>query len=174
VGRTGEVGRRTLFTLEAGIMHSARPNGKANGVAAPTRDPQLRNRMNDDAATAEQAKTKVAMLMERLRGGADFGNVAMDFSEDPETVAQGGDLGFIPISVLRQSTPQLRDVVLRTAPGNVSTAMVGPAHTIVMVVSREDPGQRDLNAPVVREGIRDLIRDQRIQLLRTAHVAAAR
>jgi hypothetical protein len=35
----GEVGR-TPFPLEAGVTHSARPNGKANGVASPARGPQ--------------------------------------------------------------------------------------------------------------------------------------
>ena len=36
------------------------------------------------------------MLMERLKAGTPFGDLAADFSEDPESAPRGGDLGFIP------------------------------------------------------------------------------
>jgi parvulin-like peptidyl-prolyl isomerase len=143
-------------------------------VVTPARDPQLGNRMNDDAATADEARRKVDMLLGKLRGGADFAALAMDYSEDPQTVAQGGDLGYVPMSALRQSSPALRDVVLKTQPGNVTTAMAGGAHMLVMVVSREDPGQRDLSAPNVRDGIREMLTSRRSQLLRDAYITAAR
>jgi peptidyl-prolyl cis-trans isomerase SurA len=142
-------------------------------VVTPQRDPELRNRMSNDAATPEQARQKVQMLLEKLRGGAEFSALAMDYSEDPQTVGQGGDLGFIPVSTLQQS-PMLREIVVKTQPGNVSTAMAGDAHMLVMVVSREDPGQRTLDTPNVRDGIRDLLRQSRTQILRDAYIAAAR
>jgi peptidyl-prolyl cis-trans isomerase SurA len=143
-------------------------------AVTPTRDPGLRNRLNDDAGTAEEARRKVDMLLEKLRGGAEFANLAMDYSEDPQTVAQGGDLGFIPVSALAQSSPALREVVRRTQPGNVTAAMAGNAHLLVMVVSREDPGQRTLDSPGVRDNIRQLLQDRRTQILRDAYLTALR
>jgi parvulin-like peptidyl-prolyl isomerase len=143
-------------------------------VVTPARDAQLRNRMNDDAATPAAAQQKVQMLLAKLRGGADFAQLAMDYSEDPNTLAQGGDLGFIPVSALQQSSPGLQQVVAKTQPGNVTAAMAGNVHMLVMVVSREDPGQRTLDSPEVRDGIRDLLRETRTQTLRSAYVAAAR
>lgn len=143
-------------------------------VVTPTRDPQVRNRMNDDAATPAAAQQKVQMLLTKLRGGADFAELAMDYSEDPNTVAQGGDLGFVPVSALQQSSPGLQQVVAKTQPGNVTAAMAGNVHMLVMVVSREEPGQRTLDTPSVRDGIRDLLRETRTQTLRSAYVAAAR
>jgi peptidyl-prolyl cis-trans isomerase SurA len=143
-------------------------------VVTPVRDPQLRNRLNDDAATPAAAQQKMQMLLTKLRGGADFAQLAMDYSEDPNTLAQGGDLGFVPVSALQQSSPALQQVVAKTQPGNVTSAMAGNVHMLVMVVSREDPGQRTLDSPAVRDGIRDLLRETRTQTLRSAFVAAAR
>ena len=143
-------------------------------VVTPARDPQLRNGMNDDAATPAAAQQKVQMLLTKLRGGADFAQLAMDYSEDSNTLAQGGDLGFIPVSALQQSSPGLQQVVAKTQPGNVTAAMAGNVHMLVMVVSREDPGQRTLDTPAVRDGIRDMLRESRTQTLRSAYVAAAR
>jgi peptidyl-prolyl cis-trans isomerase SurA len=143
-------------------------------IVTPVRDPQLRNRMNDDAATAEEAKRKVDMLLGKLRTGAVFSQLAMDYSEDPQTVGQGGDLGFVPVSALRQGSPALREIVGRTEPGNVTAAMAGGAHMLVMVVSREEPGQRDLSTASVRDGIRDLLTSRRTQILRDAYFVAAR
>jgi peptidyl-prolyl cis-trans isomerase SurA len=143
-------------------------------VVTPERDPELRNRLNDDATTPAAAQQKIQMLLTKLRGGGDFAQLAMDYSEDPNTLAQGGDLGFIPVSALQQSSPGLQQVVAKTQPGNVTAAMAGNVHMLVMVVSREDPGQRTLDTPAVRDGIRDMLRETRTQTLRSAYVAAVR
>ena len=76
-------------------------------VVTPVRDAQLANRTGDDAATPQAAAAKVAMLMERLKGGASFSDLAMDYSEDPESAPRGGDLGFVPVSRLKQAPPPL-------------------------------------------------------------------
>lgn len=143
-------------------------------IITPVRDPQVANRMNDDATTADQARQKAAMLFERLRGGADFGTLAADYSEDPESAPQGGDLGFIPESALRQAPPQMRDLVLKMEPGNVNTLEAGGGFTIVLLVAKEPAGQRDLAMPGVRENIREGLTQQKDSLLRTAYIAEAR
>jgi peptidyl-prolyl cis-trans isomerase SurA len=143
-------------------------------VVAPGRDPQLRNRTGDDAATPAEAQRKLQMLVERLKGGADFAALAMDYSEDPQSAPQGGDLGFIPASALNEVAPQLRETVLKATPGDVATVSIGGAHAIVLLVDRETAGQRDLNTPGVRDGIRDMLRQRREQLLSAAYLAVAR
>ena len=143
-------------------------------IVTPMRDPQNRNRANDDAATPAEAARKLQMLVERLRGGADFATLAMDYSEDPQTAPQGGDLGFIPASALNQVAPELREAVLKAKPGDVATVSAGGGHTLVLLVAREAAGQRDLGTPGVREGISDLLRQRREQLLSAAYLAAAR
>ena len=69
-------------------------------VITPMRDAQIRNRLKDDAITPEEAARKAQMLMGRLKGGTAFSALAMDYSEDPQSAPQGGDLGFISESQL--------------------------------------------------------------------------
>jgi peptidyl-prolyl cis-trans isomerase SurA len=143
-------------------------------VVTPIRDAQITNRQNDDATTPEAASRKADMLMERLRGGAAFAELAQDYSEDPRSAPQGGDLGFISQSDLQQASPVLRDVVLKSEPGTVKVVSAGGAHTLVMVVAREPAGQRDLTMPGVRENITATLHDRKLQVLRTAYLTAAR
>jgi hypothetical protein len=114
------------------------------------------------------------MLMERLKGGASFGDLAVGYSEDAETAPRGGDLGLIPVSKLKQPPPQLRDAVVGKAAGSVNVASANGGHTLVLVVSHEPAGQRDLTTPGVRERITDALRGRREQLLRSAYLTAVR
>jgi peptidyl-prolyl cis-trans isomerase SurA len=142
-------------------------------VVTPGRDGQVTNRTGDDATTQEAAVAKVRMLMERLKSGADFRDLAAGYSEDPESAPRGGDLGFVPASQIKQSPPPLRDAVLNKAPGSVNVAAANGAFTLVLVVSHEPAGQRDLSMPGVREGIVNTLRGRKEQLFRTAYLTAA-
>ena len=143
-------------------------------VVTPVRDPEVTNRSGDDATSPELAARKAQMLMERLKGGAQFADLARDFSEDPQSAPRGGDLGFVPISALNQAPPPLRDAVLKSTPGTVSAVSGGGAHSIVLLVAKEDAGQRDLSMPAVRDGITNTLKQRKEQLLRTAFLTAAR
>ena len=114
------------------------------------------------------------MLMARLKEGASFSDLALDYSEDPESAPRGGDLGFVPVSALQQAPPPLRDAVLKSSPGSVRVVSQGGAHTIVLVVAHEKAGQRDLSMPPVREGITNTLRDRKEQLLRAAYLTVVR
>lgn len=143
-------------------------------VVTPVREDQISNRTGNDATTQAAADTKVEMLMTQLKGGADFAQLAMDYSEDPQTAQRGGDLGFVPLSQLNQAPPLLRDSVLKTNPGSVSRVSSNGAHSLVLVVAKEEAGQRDLTMPGVKDGIMTNMRNQRTALLRTAYLTAAR
>ena len=143
-------------------------------IVTPVREPQRANRSGDDAASPEAAGAKVKMLMERLKAGTSFSELAADFSEDGETAARGGNLGLVPMSRLKQAPPQLREAVLNKKPGSVNVASVGGAHTLVLVVAHEPAGQRDLSTPGVRERITEALRNRREQLLRAAYVTSVR
>jgi peptidyl-prolyl cis-trans isomerase SurA len=143
-------------------------------VVTPTREPQRANGTGDDATTPQAAAAKAQMLMERLKSGASFEDLAAGYSEDPESAPRGGDLGLVPVSRLRQAPPPLRDAVLGKEPGAVSLVTMGGTHTIVLVVGHEPPGQRDPSMPQVRQRITDTIRGRKEQLLRTAYLTAIR
>jgi peptidyl-prolyl cis-trans isomerase SurA len=143
-------------------------------VITPDRAPQQVNRTGNDATTAEEAAFKVRMIMERLKAGAPFADVAMDYSEDPEGAQRGGDLGLVPMSALKQAPEALRKAVIGKTPGSVNVASAGGSHTIVLVIAHEPAGERGLSTPGVKEGITQTLKNRKEQLLRTAYLSAAR
>jgi peptidyl-prolyl cis-trans isomerase SurA len=159
---------RAQFNLPEDAYHLAQI------VVTPVRDGQLTNRTGDDASTPQAATAKVAMLMERLKGGAAFGDLARDYSEDPESAPRGGDLGLVPLSAVKQAPAPLRDAVLNVPPGSARVVTQGGNHAIVFVVAREPAGQRDLSMPEVRQRITETLRARREQLLRAAYLTAVR
>jgi len=143
-------------------------------VITPVRDAQITNRTGSDATTPQEAAAKLQMVMERLKAGAQFADVAADLSEDPESAPRGGDLGFVPLSALQKLPPQLRDAVLKGTPGSARVVSAGGAYTVVVVVAKDTAGQKDLSMPEVRAAITQTLRGRREQLLRTAFLSAIR
>jgi peptidyl-prolyl cis-trans isomerase SurA len=144
-------------------------------VVTPRKEPQIRNRKNDDATNEAEAQRKVKMLMDRLNSGADFAQLAMDYSEDMNSAATGGDLGYVPESALNQSDPMLKKMVMGMKPGQVSPPLgLKDGYRILKLVTRESPGQRNIADPQVQQTIRDTLRNRKEQLLRSAYLAIAR
>jgi peptidyl-prolyl cis-trans isomerase SurA len=144
-------------------------------VITPRKDPSVRNRKNDDATNEAEAQRKAKMLVDKLNSGSDFAQLAMDYSEDPNTAATGGDLGYIPESSLSQSDPLLKKTVLALKPGQVSSPIVLKDSTrILKLVAREAAGQRGVTDPQVQQTVRDTLRNRKEQLLRAAYLAIAR
>jgi peptidyl-prolyl cis-trans isomerase SurA len=144
-------------------------------VVTPRKEPQIRNRKNDDATNDAEAVRKVKMLMDRLNSGADFAQLAMDYSEDMNSAATGGDLGYVPESALNQSDPALKKIVLGLKPGQVSPPIqLKEGYRILKLITRESPGLRGISDPQVQQTIRDTLRNRKEQLLRAAYLATAR
>jgi len=143
-------------------------------VITPHPDPSVHNRKNDKATNDGEAKRKVLLLQQKLASGADFGQLAMDYSED-STATTGGDLGFVPESALNRSDPALKKLVLSMKPGEVSQA-IGNAggYRILKMIAKESAGQRELSDPQVQQSVRDMMRNRKEQLLRSAYMIEAR
>ena len=159
---------RAQFNLPEEAYHLAQI------IVTPVRDPQIANRTGDDASTPQAAVAKVQMLMERLKNGGAFGDLARDYSEDPNTAPRGGDLGLIGMSQIKKAPPLLRDAALKTSAGAARVVNENGMFTIVYVVAHEPAGQRDLASPGVRERITAGLKSVREQALRAAYLAAAR
>lgn len=144
-------------------------------LVTPHKDPQLHNRKNDDATTDVEARRKSAALLQQLATGADFTQLAMDYSEDPATASSGGDLGYVPESSLNQSDPALKRTVVSLKVGQVSPIIsLKDGYHILKLMARESPGQRQISDPQVQQSIRDTLRNRKEQLLRAAYMAEAR
>src|SRR5579871_697112 len=95
-------------------------------LVSPMPDPNVRNLKNDKAQNDEQARKKMDMLVARLKQGEDFVTLAQNFSEDPTTAPNGGDLGFVPESALEKANTEIR-AVIQTAPAGQVTPIVKTA-----------------------------------------------
>ena len=173
---TGDQDVQDFYNQNRAQFNVAEPQYRlAQIVITPHKDPQLRNRKNDDATTDAEARRKAAALEQQLSTGADFSQVAMDYSEDPASSGSGGDLGYVPESSLSQSDPALKKAVLSLKPGQTSGVIaLRDSYRILKLVAKEAPGQRELSDPAVQQSIRDNIRNRKEQLLRAAYLAIAR
>jgi peptidyl-prolyl cis-trans isomerase SurA len=137
---------------------------------------QVHNMQSSKAQNDAEARKKIQMIGNRLDSGDDFATLAMNYSEDPETSNNGGDLGMAPESALQNADPASRDAVLKLRPGQYTPiiTMVNPAnrqpygYMIVKLISKEPAGQRDLNDERVKQAIRQQLADRREQLMKTA------
>jgi peptidyl-prolyl cis-trans isomerase SurA len=143
-------------------------------VVTPQKEEQVTNRTGSDATTPVEAVKKIQMVMDKLKGGAQFGEVAADFSEDPRTAPRGGDLGFIPVSVVQKYPPNLRDAVLNAKPGSAKAIGDANGFVIVLVLGKDAAGQKDLSTPGVKEAIAQSLKSRREQVLRAAYINTLR
>ena len=137
--------------------------------------------LKNKALNPADAHKKIQMVENRLDSGEDFATVAMNYSEDPSTAGNGGDMGFIPESAIK-SDPTAREIVSKLKAGQISPVIpvMDPStrqpvgYRIVKLVAREPAGQRELNDPRVQQAIREQLRGRREQLLKAAYYEVVR
>jgi peptidyl-prolyl cis-trans isomerase SurA len=144
-------------------------------LVTPTPDPNVRNIKNDKAQNDDQARKKIEMLLARMHQGEDFGMLAQNFSEDPTSAPNGGDLGFVPDSALDKANPDIRKAIQAASPGQITGVVKTPeGYRVFKVYSKEPAGQRELTDPRVQQNIRETLLNRKDQLLRAAYYEVAR
>lgn len=144
-------------------------------LVTATPDPNVRNLKNDKAQNDEQARKKIEMLLVRVRQGEDFGALAQNYSEDPTTATNGGDLGFVPESALDKANPEIRKAVQAASPGQITPIVkTNEGYRIFKIISKEAAGQRELSDPRVQQNIHETLVNRKDQLLRAAYYEVAR
>jgi peptidyl-prolyl cis-trans isomerase SurA len=151
-------------------------------MVTATPNPQVHNLQNSKAQGDAEARKKIQMIANRLDSGDDFATLAMNYSEDPETSNNGGDLGRVPESALKNADPSTREAVLKLKPAQYTPVipMINPAnhqpyaYMIVKLLDKEPAGQRDLSDPRMQQAIRQQLRDRREQLLKAAYYESLR
>jgi peptidyl-prolyl cis-trans isomerase SurA len=138
-------------------------------------DPNVRNLKNSKAQNDAEARTKVQDILARLMRGEDFAMLAQNYSEDPNTAANGGDRGFVPESAFGNTNSDLRKLILSLPPGGISPIIpTQEGYIILKVISREPAGQRELNDPRVQQNIREILLNRKDALLKAAYYEVAR
>ncbi len=159
------------FNLAENQYHLAQIIVSANPATNAT------NLQNSKASSPADALKKIQALKNRLDSGEDFGLIAINFSEDPQTASNGGDRGLLAESQLR-SNPMVFNAIGKLKPGAVSDIIPFPDQTdpkkvggyaIFQLIERAAAGQRDLSDPRVQQQIRQQLHDSRSQLLKSAY-----
>jgi peptidyl-prolyl cis-trans isomerase D len=91
------------------------------------------------SAAEDQARARADAALARIRGGADFAQVAKDVSEDPATASRGGDLGLIGAGEL---VPDVDKLIQTLKPGEVGGPIRSPFGYHVVKVFERLPGSR--------------------------------
>lgn len=125
------------------------------------------------------ARKKIDAAHNQLESGEDFAMVAANFSEDPATVPNGGDMGFVPESSV-QRHPEAYEAIMKLKPDQFTDVipvydLSAPGHklayfAIFKLSGREPAGQRELSDPRVHQAIHGLLHDQQKQLLQNAYL----
>ncbi len=144
-------------------------------LVTPAADPNVHNLKSDKATDESGAMKKIESILARIRQGEDFAMLAQNYSEDPNSTQNGGDLGFIPESSLERVNADLRKAVLALGPGQTTGILrTGEGFRIFKVISREPAGQRELSDPKVQQTIRETLINRKDQLLKAAYYEVAR
>ncbi len=94
----------------------------------------FRNPKTSSAAKAK-AKAFAEAILDSLKHGADFAEMAKKYSEDPGSAAHGGDLGFVKKGVFY---PQFESAAFALQPGQISDVVESPVgfHIIQLIEKR--------------------------------------
>ncbi|MBI5086828.1 MAG: peptidylprolyl isomerase [Acidobacteria bacterium] len=144
-------------------------------AVSPSPNPDVRNLAGNKAQNEDQARKKILLIDARIKQGEDFAKLAQNFSEDPQSASNGGDMGYIPESAITQADADTRKAVMTMLPGQVSPPIRTPnGWHILKLIAREPAGQRELQDPRVQQNIREALRNRKEQLLRNAYLEACR
>ena len=102
------------------------------------------------------ARTLAADIVKQLRGGADFGKLVAQYSEDAASKAAGGDFGLV--KAVGEYPAELKTAVFALKPGEISEPIRQP--TAYYIVRLEEKGSQ----PV------DELREKIIQTIRNDHM----
>ncbi|HMG74366.1 MAG TPA: SurA N-terminal domain-containing protein [Pyrinomonadaceae bacterium] len=153
-------------------------------IAVDPADNSAQGIKNDDAKNDTDAKLKIDQIYQQLKSGADFATVARAKSEDQQSLARGGDIGFASEDELKQNG----------FPADVVAQLFGPMQigsftSAIKFSSPQYPGGRwyifklqekrlqtenlTLESPGVRQQIAVALTNQRKEILNAALLEVA-
>lgn len=132
----------------------------------------------NDAKNDAEAKLKIDNISQQLKGGADFATVARAKSEDANSVARGGDVGFATEDDLKQNgfPPELVTRLFGMQPGDTTEPIrfnSGKWYVFKLEEKRLQTENLTLESPGVRQQITQALINQRKDILNAALLEAA-
>lgn len=129
--------------------------------------------IQNDAKNESEAKLKIDNISQQLKGGADFATVARAKSEDINTLARGGDLGFATEDDLKQNAfpAELITRLFDMQAGDTTEPVrfnSGKWYVFKLGEKRLQTENLTLESPGVRPQITQALINQRKEILNTA------
>ena len=148
-------------------------------IVADPADNAAQGITQNDAKSDAEAKLKIDGVFQQLKGGADFATVARLKTEDANTLARGGDIGFASEEDLKQNDFPA-DLIARlfgpmqtgdtTEPIRFST---GKWYVFKLAEKRLQTENLTLESPGVRQQITQALINQRKEILKAALMEVA-
>ncbi len=134
--------------------------------------------IQNDAKGEAEAKLKIDNINQQLKGGADFATVARAKSEDPNSLARGGDLGFATEDDLKQNgfPPDLSTRFFAMQAGDVTEPVRfnnGKWYIFKLEEKRPQTENLTLESQGVRQQITQGLINQRKEILNAALLETA-
>ena len=151
----------------AAELQQAYDSGKAQWVTPPLyRVSQIFLAVNDPQSVDSVRRQTQELTRRAQAAPGDFAALATQFSQDPQTAAQGGDSGMQP---LQQLVPEVRGAVSRLKVGAVSDVVQSAAGFHVLKLTGQQPA-RTATLDELRERLTQALRAQRQEQIAKAYL----
>jgi len=126
----------------------------------------IRTPENADDAAKKKARTEAQSVLAQVRKGGDFAALAKQYSQDPGSAANGGDMGFVPRG---QTVPVFEQAAFALKPGQLSGVVESPFgfHLIKMIAHRD---ARTVPLQEVKPQVEQFLKQQQMQEKTAAYV----
>jgi peptidyl-prolyl cis-trans isomerase C len=124
----------------------------------------VRVQANADPAEREKARAKAAGLLADVKAGKDFAAIAKQYSDDPGSGAEGGDLGFFQRG---QMVPPFEQAAFALSVGQTSDLVTSDFGFHIIRVTDRQPGRTqtlDEVRPEIEQHLIDQNREQQTRL----------
>lgn len=111
--------------------------------------------------TKEEKRTRAAEVLTRARNGEDFAQLATEFSEEPMSKMNGGDMGFVWKGT--GLPPEFEKAMLALQPGQMSDVIETSYGFHIIKVEERRPKPSPATDEKVRQEILDVMKRERIQ-----------
>jgi len=148
-------------------------------IMADPADNSAQGITQNDAKSDAEAKLKIDGVFQQLKSGADFATVARAKSEDANTLARGGDVGFATEDDLKQNgfPPELVSRLFGSMQTGDTTEPIrfstGKWYVFKIAEKRLQTENLTLESPGVRQQITQALINQRKEILKAALLEVA-
>ena len=130
--------KTAVSTEQVNDFYVKNPSAFQQGERVKASHILIRVQANADAAEREKAREKAAGILADLKAGKDFAALAKQYSDDPGSGAQGGDLGFFQRG---QMVPPFEQAAFALQVGQTSDLVTSDFGIHIIRVTDRQPGR---------------------------------